>query len=177
MRHRVRARRRRVAKCQCAGIDEKAAITILGKAGQAVDVRDRDAGPLQRLDQRIGQPLRKLVQRDELAGRVRLGSDGWRQQSPSGTPPSVSRDGQIGPKCWSKLREDRRRPRVPLSRQCGEMIEQAARARTVVAPKNIRLGGDERTETAQQVDAAIHADERIGIGHLQAVADGASERR
>ena len=61
----------RIAKHQHAGIDEQPAIAIFRKAGEAIDIGDADAGRLQGLDQRIGQPLRKLVQRHQAAGRIR----------------------------------------------------------------------------------------------------------
>ncbi len=87
-----------VAQGQHAGVEEQAAVAIFGKARQAVDVGDRDAGRLQRLDQRVGEPLRELVQRHEAARRIGCGQAGCRQQSPSGMPPSSSREGQIGPR-------------------------------------------------------------------------------
>ena len=59
-----------IAQRQHADIDEQAAIAVFGKPGEAVDVGHLDAGALQRLDQRIGQPLRELVQRHEAVGRV-----------------------------------------------------------------------------------------------------------
>src|SRR6185369_373606 len=70
-----------IAKRQHAGIDEQPTIAIFGKAGQAIDIGDVDARPLQRL----------------VASAVV--NAGCRQQSPSAIPPSVSRDGQIGPSC------------------------------------------------------------------------------
>ena len=43
----------------------------------------------QRLDQRIGQPLRQLVERHEARRGVVGSISGWRQESPRSTPPSV----------------------------------------------------------------------------------------
>ena len=57
-------------KVQHARVDEQAAVAVFGKARQAVDVGHLDAGRLQRLDQRVGQPLRQLVQRHEPARGV-----------------------------------------------------------------------------------------------------------
>ena len=59
-----------IAQGQHAGVDEQPAIAVFGQAGEAVDIGHVDAGGLQRLDQRIGQPLRQLVQRHEAVGRV-----------------------------------------------------------------------------------------------------------
>ena len=111
-----------IAQLQDARVDEQAAIAVFGEAGQAVDVGDLDAGRLQRLDQRIGQPLRQLVQRHEAGRRiVRSSSAGWRQQSPSGTPPSSSRDGQIGPELAQQLATGWRAPATrPPSAQRGQ---------------------------------------------------------
>ena len=50
---------------QHAEIDQQAAIAILGKRGQPVQIRDLDAGVLERLDQRVGEPLRELVERHQ----------------------------------------------------------------------------------------------------------------
>ena len=132
----VRARRvGGIAQHQHAGIDEQAAIAVFGKAGQAVDVGDRDAGPLQRLDQRIGEPLRQLVQRHE-AARSRRAVDQRRM-----APAIAERD--------AAERHPRRPDRPELQQQfatgcCGagdrpavglgdEMIEQPAGPRRVVA--------------------------------------------
>ena len=52
-----------VAESQHAIVDEETAVSILGKAGQSIDVGHINTGILQRLDQRIGQPLRQFVQR------------------------------------------------------------------------------------------------------------------
>ena len=60
----------RIAQRDHAEIDEQAAIAVFGKAGQAVHVADFKSRLLQRLDQRIGQPLRQLVERHETVGRV-----------------------------------------------------------------------------------------------------------
>ena len=60
-----------IAKREHAGVDEQSAVAIFGKAGQAIDIGDVDAGSLQRFDERIRQPLRELVQRYETAGRIR----------------------------------------------------------------------------------------------------------
>eukprot|EP01038_Epipyxis_sp_PR26KG_P019246 gene19246-27267_t len=55
----------RILERDDAPIEQEPAIAVLRQAGQFVDVDDGDAGPLQRLDQRIGQPLRELVEGHE----------------------------------------------------------------------------------------------------------------
>ena len=59
--------------------------------------RDVDAGRAERLEQRVGQPLRELVERHELGAGTTAAGGGWRQTSPSGTPSRLSRPGQIEP--------------------------------------------------------------------------------
>src|SRR3954451_6527827 len=60
----------RIAQAQHACVHKQSAIAVFGKPGEAVDLGDRDARPLQRLDQRVGEPLRELVDRDEAIGGV-----------------------------------------------------------------------------------------------------------
>jgi len=48
--------------------DEQPTVAILGKAGQAIQIGDGDAGFLERLDERIGEPLRELVERHQPGG-------------------------------------------------------------------------------------------------------------
>src|SRR5260370_1388967 len=47
-----------------------AALAVPREPGQAINVGHRDTGPLQRLDQRIGEPLRELVDRHEAVRRI-----------------------------------------------------------------------------------------------------------
>ena len=44
-------------------VEQQSAVAVFGQAGQAVQPGDRKPGFLQRLEQRIGQPLRELVER------------------------------------------------------------------------------------------------------------------
>ena len=73
-------------------------------------------GRLQRLDQRIGQPLRQLVDRHEAVGRVvapdaRDGASSRR----AARRPALSRPGQIGPSCSSSDLEDAGAGSLPSS--------------------------------------------------------------
>src|SRR5205823_6566914 len=54
-----------VARFKDAAIDEKTAIAVFGEAGEAVDLRDRQPRGLERLDERVGEPLAELVKRHE----------------------------------------------------------------------------------------------------------------
>ena len=98
------------------------------RPGQAVDVGHRDAGRLQRLDQRIGEPLRQLVQRHEPARRVVAST---RRDAASSrraaTPPSVqsrrpdrARDGRSSA---ARIARRGKRAAFGLRRQ---MVEQPA---------------------------------------------------
>ena len=59
-----------IAKHEDAGVDEQAAVAVFRKPRQAIDVGHLQPGALQRLNQRIGQPLGQLVQRHQFAGGV-----------------------------------------------------------------------------------------------------------
>ena len=91
-----------IAQHQHAAIDEQAAIAVFGKPGEAVDVGHGDAGAAAA----ARSANRRAIATACAAAPVRwwrraVVIAGCRQQSPSGTPPSVSRDGQIGPNCRS----------------------------------------------------------------------------
>jgi hypothetical protein len=47
---------------QHAGVQQQAAVAVLGQAGQLVEAAHLDAGPFEGLQQRVGQPLRQLVE-------------------------------------------------------------------------------------------------------------------
>ena len=55
--------KRGITKRQHFRVEEEAAVAILGKAGQLFDPRDLEARKLEGFDDRIAQPLRKLVKR------------------------------------------------------------------------------------------------------------------
>src|SRR5438128_172398 len=50
-------REARVARLDNATIKEQAAVAVFGKSGQPVELGDLQTGFLQRLDQRVGEPL------------------------------------------------------------------------------------------------------------------------
>ena len=78
--HRAPRRGRRAARPgaghEHAAVDEQAAVAILGEARELVEAGDARARRLERLDQRVGEPLRELVERNESRAR------GWGQVSP-----------------------------------------------------------------------------------------------
>ena len=167
----------RVAKREHADIDEQPAVAVFCKAREAVDIGHADAGGLQRFDERVGQPLRELVQRHQAAGRI------LRRQRRM--PPAVAeRDAAQRQPRWpdrsellQEFGEDRRRGKLPIVRQHRQSVEQAAGPRCVEAAEYVGLQGHQRAEAAQQVNAAFKADQRIGIGDLQAalkIGDGES---
>src|SRR5438270_6503519 len=55
----------RIPRHERVQVDEQAAVAIFGQSAERVDIGDLNAGRLQRLDQRISQPLRELVERHE----------------------------------------------------------------------------------------------------------------
>jgi hypothetical protein len=55
---------------QHAGVDEQAAVAVLGQAGQSIEAAHLHAGPLEGLQQRIGEPLRELVERHPAVGEA-----------------------------------------------------------------------------------------------------------
>src|SRR5262245_3262630 len=60
----------RVAQDEHTGVEHQPAVAVFSKAGQTVDVDNVKARGLQRLDQRIGEPLRQFVQWHETRGAV-----------------------------------------------------------------------------------------------------------
>src|SRR5262249_4149859 len=59
-----------IEEANYARVCEQTAIAILGQPSEPVDIGHVDARRLDRLDQRIGKPLRQLVERHQLVGRV-----------------------------------------------------------------------------------------------------------
>ena len=123
---------------------------------------------LQRFDERIGQPLRELVQRYQAAGGIR-GRHGR-------MPPAVAeRDAAERqprrpdrPELLQQLRQNRRRGQLSTVRQHRKPVVQAAGPRRVVAAEDIRFRGDQPAQAAQQVGAAVQSDQRIVIRDLHA---------
>src|SRR6516225_4063539 len=54
-----------VTRCDDAAIQEQAAIAVFGETGQPIQLDDPQTASLKRLDQRIGQPLTKLMKRHQ----------------------------------------------------------------------------------------------------------------
>ena len=167
-------RRGRIAQRQHAGVDEQPAVAIFRQAGEPVDVGDLDAGPLQRLDQRIGEPLRQLVQRHEAVGLVVGLQRGM-------LPAIAERDAAERqprrpdrPEMRQHFRQDDRRGDPLVLGQRGQMIEQPAGTRRVVAAENLRRGHHRPAKPAQQVGAPGDAWQRIVVRHLEAAMSLAS---
>src|ERR1700737_1357972 len=62
---------RGVVRLDDPAINEKTAIAVFGKASEGIDFRDRQPRGLERLDERIGEPLAEFVKRHELLARHR----------------------------------------------------------------------------------------------------------
>ena len=76
-----------IARHDHAGVEQQAAVAVLGQAGQRVDLVHLHAGPLKRLEQRVREPLRQLVERHPAGvGRRRRRRAGCGHTSPSGVP-------------------------------------------------------------------------------------------
>ncbi|CCD99338.1 hypothetical protein BRAS3809_2590011 [Bradyrhizobium sp. STM 3809] len=167
--HRVRPRGiGGIAQNQHAAVDEQAAIAVFGEAGQTVNVVDHEASALQRFDQRIAQPLRQLVQRDEAGGGI-CGDQG-------GMPPAVAeRDALQGQPRWpdraelqQHLLQDVGGRETATGRRSGELIEQAAGTRAILGSEHLRLCRRDLAEPAQQRYAAVQPDQGIVSAHLKA---------
>ena len=122
-----------------------------------------DAGRLQRLDQRIGQPLRQLVERHQAVGRVvardRRMAPGIAERNAAELDAATARSARDGP---AALRMARRGQRAALGLR-GEMIEEPAGPRRVVAREDVRAGRDVAPRPAQQRGAALEPDQRVAV--------------
>ena len=151
-----------VAQGQHARVDEQAAVAIFGEARQAVDVRHLDAGRLQRLDERVGEPLRELVQRHEPArGVVR----GHRRMAPAvaqGDAAELEARRPYAPEVAQQLGEDGRRGDRAIPGQRGQMIEQPTGTRRIGAREDLGFCRNRGAEPAQQGRAAVQARQRVG---------------
>ena len=130
---------RRIAQREHAGVDEQPAIAVFGQAGQAVDVGHRDARRLQRLDQRIGEPLRQLVERHQAVGRV-VAPD--RRMAPAVAERHAAQRQPARPDRPEMRAAALRRiaaPAAVVRRLRRQMIEQPARPRSSCMREHVRL--------------------------------------
>ena len=106
-----------------------------------------DAGALQRLDQRIGQPLRQLVQRHQPVGGVarrhRRMPPAVAERDAAERQPRSARSARAA--CSSSLRIAGAGSLAAVG-QRRKVIEQAARARRVVLREDVRLRGNQRAQ-------------------------------
>ena len=107
-------------------VDQEAAVPVFGERGQLIEPGDRDAGGLERLDQRIGEPLRELVERHQARGQI----VGRRRRVAADVAEVLSGElDPTGPDVAQALEhggEDRGRRQAPVPGLAGEMVEQAA---------------------------------------------------
>ena len=127
------ARSASLIELQHAGVEQQAAVAVFGQRGQRVAVDDRVARPFERLEQRIREPLRQLVERHEacrrtVAARVRMAPHVAGMRVAHSSPcPGFAR--QIGPKPSRMRTQDRGADSVRVAEQ---RIEQRARDATSV---------------------------------------------
>ena len=161
---RVRPRRPRPGPCsaQHAGVDEQPAIAIFGKPGEPVDVGHARCRPTAAArSANRSATARACGTARGRPSRRRARSAGCRQVSPRATPPSVRRPGQIGPRCSSSAREDRRRPAAMPSSACAARWSNRPPGRGRQPAEDVRVGQRPLAEPAQQRGAAFEPDQRI----------------
>ena len=97
--------------------------------------RHRHAGPLERFQQRVGQPLRQLVERHPARVSPGPATAGCGQQSPSGRSPMVLSANQIPDRRYQKLGQDvvcgdrgGRRPAQHVEQAAGPAASRTPRA-------------------------------------------------
>jgi hypothetical protein len=67
----LRRQRGRVAQDDHAAVDQQAAVAVFGQAGERVEAAHLHAGPLEGFEQRVGEPLRQLVEGHPAVGQAR----------------------------------------------------------------------------------------------------------
>ena len=148
-----------------ARVHEQAAVAIFGEAGEAVDVDDLDARLLERLDQRIGQPLRELVQRHEAVARIvaadRRVPPAIAERDAVDRPAGPPRSGRA-PRAAVRGSPGRGGGRLGAG---GEHVVEAAGA---AAREQVRPRQHLRAEPAEQGGAALEAEQGIVLRDLEA---------
>lgn len=163
--HRLRrARFFRVPRNERAEIHQQAAVAIFGQAGEAVDVDDFDARALQGLDQRIGQPLRQLVEGDDLIGRV----GGADLVVTPGVAERNARERELRGPDRPEMGEDGGEDFVRLATPRRKRIQQPPRPRAIPLRENLRRRQTRTAQPVEQIDATSEADERIVAIDLKA---------
>ena len=123
------------------GIEKEPTVAVFRQPREPVDVHHREAGPFERLDERVGEPLRELVERHEAARGAGPAASGCRQVSPRLTPPRTMRPGQMGPR-WSRIASRIAAALRPVRRRRrDDHVEEPAGPRIVRPGRRSRGGG------------------------------------
>ena len=166
----------RLARDDDAAVEQQAAVAVLGQAGQRIQAGDADAGPLQRFDQRVAQPLAQLVE-GHPAGRGGVAAVGSRCAGEAVRPHIAGRqpgdDAATAPDRPESAQHlaQHRRGRELGAAAGGEAIEEQARAHLQAAAAG--LGRQRLAEPAEQPGAALQADHRVARAGLEHVAQHA----
>ena len=103
--------------------------------------------------------------------------DGWRQQSPRGTPPRVEARGPYRPEVVQQLAQDDRRSDRAAAGQGRQMVEQAAGTRCIGAGEDLGLCCDRGAEPAEQLGTPLQTHQRVGVARLEMVAQRIDRQR
>eukprot|EP01136_Pigoraptor_vietnamica_P009564 Opistho-1_new@46227 len=151
---------------QHAGVDQQAAVAVLGQAGERVQSRHRHAGPLEGLEQRIGEPLRELVERHPAGGQACAPHRRMRPAVAHGD----AADGVLrGPDAGQGV-EHGREDVVCLDRGPAQGVEQSAGAPERAVGAGVLA--HRQAEAAQHGGAALQAHQRVAPAHLEGRAQG-----
>ncbi|MNR17278.1 hypothetical protein D3C85_1339290 [compost metagenome] len=161
----MRARREiGVARHHQLEVEQQAAVAVLGQAGQGVEPGDGEAGVLERLQQRIGQPLGELVERHQ---PVRRGF----------VAPAIAQRDAIELHAARPDRSERHQQRAQheagldaaIDGMFGQVVVQIAEPGR--RAEDGRGGLHHLAQPAQQAGAAFQAHQRVVRGHLEGGGD------
>ncbi len=134
------------------------AVAVFRQRREFVEPDHCEAGVCERLDQRIGQPLRELVERHDLVGIVAHG------RMTAGVAERIAVQRQAG---WpdrrqpvEQRRKDRRSWKAPVGGGPQEMIDEMAGPRGCAA-EQVGPGRERLAELAQQQASPLQSDQRI----------------
>jgi hypothetical protein len=145
---------------QHAGVEEQAAVAVLGQAGQGVQPIDLHAGPFKGLEQRVGEPLRQLVEGHPALAGAGVGIAGRR------VPPAVAQRDVAQVFCAGQM-DDRLVSRMD-SNSCASMALLPGSASASNRCPGPAARAEQRglvlqglAQAAQQRGAAFKADQRV----------------
>src|SRR5262249_7741781 len=153
--HRVSYRRiNRCARADDTEIDEEPAVAVFGEGGEVTNSINANPRGFERLDERIGEPLRQIVEWYD-SFTIVAGTHG---RMPTGIADRTSMKHQgRGPNRGEAVEERRQQPRRgqwSLTRRRKEVVDQVARA-PVFPPEQVRARGERVGEPAQERGALL----------------------